>query len=97
MDVAIRIAAIPALAFWELVIDVFHPIEKKISGEETSQKESKKDKTFDCGNINEQPEVKTILYELTSVDHVPPNLPKPSGKGKDCIARRQRPSHPDMH
>jgi len=58
---------IPALALWELIIDVFHPLPV-----------DKKSNIDRAGSTAPKP---TNMYEeLTSVDYVPKNLPAPNGR-----------------
>ena len=74
LDAALRMEGIPALALWELIIDVFHPIDpcqnERIKPFPNSQNEG----------IKSFPKPKTIYEELTSVDYVPTNLPAPNGR-----------------
>ena len=64
LDASLRMEGIPALALWELVIDVFHPLKQALAAE-----------------FPTQPPVCTNIYEaLTSVDYVPPNVPRPNGR-----------------
>ena len=79
LDAALRVEGIPALAFWEHVIDVFHPI-APVSGSKTPLGSS--NKRFETSNINEQPPIFDIYDELASVDYVPPNIEKPNGKAR---------------
>jgi len=57
---------IPALALWEPIIDVFHPI--------TPNPNDRADQTA--------PKPKKMYEELSSVDFVPTNLPAPNGRAK---------------
>ena len=71
LDAALRMEGIPALALWELIIDVFHPIEN------ARVKPCPKDQNEGMKSF---PKPKTIYEELTNVDFVPTNLPAPNGR-----------------
>lgn len=63
---------IPALAVWELIIDVFHPTKPK---HDRAGHTAPNDR---AGNTAHKP--KNMYEELTSVDYVPTNLPEPTGR-----------------
>ena len=64
LDAALRVEGIPALALWELVIDVFHPLPNAVKQVMPTK----------------QPVKRSIYDELTSVDFVPSNVPCPNGR-----------------
>ena len=66
LDAALHMEGIPALSLWELIIDVFHPVDPKLT--------DRADKTA--------PKPKNMYEELSNVDFVPTNLPQHSGRAK---------------
>ena len=66
LDAALRMEGIPALALWELIIDVFHPMPPNPNdrADQTAHKP------------------KNMYEELSSVDSVPTNLSAPNGRAK---------------
>ena len=70
LDASLRMEGIPALALWELVIDVFHPL--PVSATSVAPKQAY--------NALCMPVCHTIYDELLAVDYVPCNVLEPNGR-----------------
>jgi len=68
LDAALRMEGIPALALWELVIDVFHPLPVSAANAVPKQAYPALGSPV------------TIYDELLAVDYVPCNIPEPNGR-----------------
>ena len=74
LEAGLRVEGVPAVIFWESVIDVFSSDEPKLSKEVISK--------YTEAPLKSRATITQLQNTLALVDYVPPSMPPPPGRAK---------------